>query len=44
MNTRSAFSSDMRATDARVSVRAAAERRKCWAISRVSASKVADMI
>src|SRR3954454_16488369 len=35
MKTRSASSSDMRATDAKVSVLAAAERRKCWAICRI---------
>src|SRR4051794_6939694 len=44
MNTRSAFSSDMRATDASVSVRAAAERRKCWAISRISATNLANIL
>ena len=35
MKTRSASSSLMRATDASVSVRAAAERRKCWAIRHI---------
>ena len=42
MNTRSAFSSDMRATDASVSVRAAAERRKCWAMTPISVMVVTD--
>jgi hypothetical protein len=34
----------MRATEARESVRAAAERRKCWGISRISAINLADTV
>jgi hypothetical protein len=43
MKTRSASSSDMRATDASVSVLAAADRRKCWAIDCVSANIMAEL-